>query len=81
MPTLGIGAIVESKGFGRKTLLNFSPPTAASFKKAKDFDGKDYWGAMGVTPKRVNSNWTRGSSIGIVEGRISGLRSPFSHRL
>ena len=30
---------------------------------------------------RVNSNWTRASSIGIVEGRISGFRSPFSHRL
>jgi hypothetical protein len=30
---------------------------------------------------RVSSNCTRGSSIGTVEGKISGLRSPFSQRL
>ena len=30
---------------------------------------------------RVSSNWTRGSSIGMFAGRISGVLSPFSHRL
>ena len=30
---------------------------------------------------RVNSNCTRGSSIEMFAGRISGLRSPFSQRL
>lgn len=29
----------------------------------------------------VSSNCTRGSSIGMLDGMISGLRSPFSHRL
>ena len=51
IPTVGIAAIVESEGFGRRTKLEFGPPTDASFRKAhKDFDGKNYWEAMGVTP-------------------------------
>ena len=49
MPTLSVASIDTSEGYHRPTKLKFDPTTKAGFKKAKVFDGADYWKAMSVT--------------------------------